>query len=186
MNGSEARLALRGLWTLARFDRQGVSLLDPTTDGCRRSFRVYLIALPIFLFITLIEIGSLKPDDDAVLSVLARFLGYVTNCVAFPLAAAPLLRWLGRPERWPQLTTGYNWLALAQYTGLAMLVVLGHIGMPGDAVTLLSVGVWFFSLLVEGFMFEAILETGFTTAAALVLLDLVLSEGIDTFSRSFH
>ncbi len=167
----EAKAALIGVWRLIRFDRSGISGFDPSIAGTARSCWAYALALPALLIFILFDLDALPKGDNAVVSVIAVVTAYIATGAAFPLAALAMLRWLGRDARWPLLVTGYNWLLLCRYIAGATLLVLIRLGMPDAAIWLLLL----FRLIVEGFMFEVILDVGVLAATALVLLDFVIS-----------
>lgn len=169
--------ALAGLLRLALFDRSGVQSFGRDLDACRRSFAVYLVGLPLFLLVDgIAALGS--STETPALFTAAQLIGNVIETAGFLLLLRPLLSRFGRAERWAWFVTGYNWYSIGQITLFVALLGLAP-GLPSGALRLLFGAFHVYALVVEAFLADAILEIGGLRAAAIVLLDVLFSLGID-------
>jgi hypothetical protein len=104
----EFKTALGAALRLSVFDRSGASALAGDMAACARSFWTCVLALPSLYLPLAFELAAMPTGGHPVPVLIARSLGYVVGCVAFPLAAFPMLRWFEKAERWPKLVYGYT------------------------------------------------------------------------------
>ena len=175
----EALQALAAIFRLARFDRHGAGVFTDDLDQCARSFRACVLAAPFFMGIQLYQLLMVdKPaPDEFFLALVTDSTAFVIQCVLFPLVLIPLLRWYRREAGWARAVTAYNWCNLAQLTFLIGVdLVFGGLNIGQPFAQVLTVLADLFCFVVEGFIFEVILEVGVLRAAILVLVNIVLDQ----------
>jgi hypothetical protein len=188
LSASELRNALVGSVRLARGDPTGMVFFDRSPEGCLRSFAAALITLPgfyILLALTLTEADLARSGLGQILTV--ETIGYAISWTAFPLAVIPILRQLGRDDRWVDFITAYNWSAVLQTA--AQLLAHAMAGIDGVAPTLgvIIVLVTLAATLVyEWFIAKTALGITDLPATGIVLLDLMLGILISTVTRALY
>jgi hypothetical protein len=181
----ETAKALEGIFRIARFDRAGAASFGADRRACARSFWAYVLALPATLLLLAIDIWVFGVDQPW-LYATSHLIGDVIEAAGFPLMLLPLTRWLGRGQRWAWLVTGYNWYGMV--TTIASVTLLGAVSdFPGGiGVNVLRLSEVYF-IVLEAFMFDAILEIGAVRAGVLVLIDygfqLAVGQIADWISR---
>lgn len=174
------RLALR--------DEKAIGAFDMTVDGFFKSFAALLLALPLFVLlnygwahviaaIAASDPGALR-DASAEFSPLdfsifaAIFLG---PWVIFPFVALAILKFLRQTSRFTALVIAFNWGRIVILLIQLPPVVLFGAGMISaqDSVLLemMMVGL---TLYYRYFMAQSALQTGWATAMAVALVDLML------------
>ena len=155
--------AIYGTWRLAHFDPDGMRYFDPSITGFWRSFRVAVLAAPLWIIFMVLDLASQPVTGGWFRLVAAETIGYVIQWVAFPLAAFYLTHLTDRQREYFVFITALNW---------ASLIMLG-IQLPGDVLTHLplipsGLGV----ILVWGAQAAALIYEWFITRTALRLSGL--------------
>jgi hypothetical protein len=184
----EVSHGIYGAWRLARFDATAMVWFDRSIDGVWRSFWAPAIAYPGILFLIAQRI---TPEEQAQ-SGLARILlvesiGYVIGCVAFPLVALLLCRWLERERQWLDLVIAYNWATVVEtvfVVAIAAILALGIV--PEGMAEFIGLAKLIALIVYEWFIARVTLEAGGVAAAVIVLIDFVLTFGLDAVTRSLY
>jgi hypothetical protein len=173
----EIAQALGSVLRLARFDRTGAAGFGRDLVACRRSFWAYVIGLPAILLLIGLQVLSAETGRPELLAA-TQSIAYGIEAAGFPLLLLPVLRRLGRAERWAWFVTAYNWFTLAQTLLLVTVICLAN-GLPEPALRILIIAVNVYGLVVEAFLAESVLEIGGLRAGAIVLLDVFFGLGVD-------
>lgn len=184
----EGRLALIGLWRLARGDHDGLGWFDRSLDGFWRSFRAAIPCYPLYLLLLLLRVAAADWQNAGALRILvAETIGYVISWTAFPLAMLSVVRWIGRSDRFFDFMVPYNWYQLPQSV---LFVAVGLVSADGLADSGAAQGVAVIAaaavLGFEWYLARVALDTSRGGAALVVLVDLVLGALIDWASGSLY
>lgn len=169
---AELEIALLGLLRLARFDAGFAGFFDLTRNGARRSFRLAMPLLPLWLL--LLNLNTDWKDSDMTRVISAELIGYVLSWVSFPLLlllAAPLI------DRGPKIYGAvaiYNWLSVLSMGLQVPIEIAAYSGMGTAWDLTLSLAALFFVLACEFFAFRRILEISIEMTIALVVVDFIL------------
>jgi hypothetical protein len=169
---AELEIALLGLLRLARFDAGFAGFFDLTRNGARRSFRLAMPLLPLWLL--LLNLNTDWKDFDMTRVISAELIGYVLSWVCFPLTlllAAPLI------DRGPRIYGAisiYNWLSVLSMGLQIPIEIAVYSGMGSEWDLMLSLTALFFVLACEFFAFRRILEISIEMTIALVVVDFIL------------
>jgi hypothetical protein len=169
----EFRLAAKGLYRLALFDRSFLDFFDRSTAGVLRSFGLFLLLLPIVLWQVWMTYD--QPIDNLFLFLAGRSVASAYNWILFPFLIVFAARYLDRDAEAAGGIAIYNWtnvlwIALQMPTTLALVL-----GVPVNVAQLLWLALLVASFVIEGFMFVVVLRLVLWQAAALVALDFLLS-----------
>jgi len=184
----EMRLALTGALRLARGDPSGMACFVASLDGFWRSFRAALICYPMFLILLDYR---LTPEQEAVSEmwriVTAETIGYAIAWAAYPLAALPLARWLGREERFLRFMVAYNWCQVPQ-TVLFLIVAAIAGGQPHLAALpqMAELIAAITALAYEWYVARLTLALRNSRAVLFVLLDIVLGSMVSRVTESLY
>ena len=168
--------ALYGSLRLAFGDKNGMSYFNTTHLGFWRSFTAAIIVAPIFIL--LLNVRYIVSDSDI---NLFRFISiyataYVIGWMVFPLIINYITGMLGNGERFVGYIVIYNWASVLQnfiYLPFAILVEAHLIyGTTAAIIGLCLLGLVF---LYTSFITKTALEVSNGIAAAIVVLDLILS-----------
>jgi hypothetical protein len=184
----EARLALVGLWRLARGDHGGLDCFDRSIDGFWRSFRAAIPCYPLYLLLLVMRAAAADWQRVGAWRILTvETIGYVVSWTAFPLAMLSVARWIGRSDRFFDFMVPYNWYQLPQ-SMLFALVGLISANEPPDSAVVQAVAIIAAAavLAFEWYLARVAFDTGRAAAALVVLVDLVLGALIDWASGSLY
>ena len=173
---AELRWALVGCLRLARGDRGGLACVDRSLDGFWRSFLSGFLSYPFFLVLLTMRVSLADWKAAGGLQIiLIETIGYVISWVAFPLVMLPVLRWIGREQRFFDFMVPYNWCQLPQ----SILFVL--VGLESETAVLsapisqtIEIAAAIAVLVYEWYIARVALETSGAAATLVVLVDLVL------------
>lgn len=173
----EFEIAVRGLLRLARFDAGFAGFFDLSQDGARRSFRLALPLLPLYL--AMLHINTTWPADaDLARVVFAETIGYVVMWAAFPLLLIGVGRVIDRtPKVWGAIAV-YNWLSVLSMALQLPIVLAIYSGLSGDLGLMLGLLALGFVIACEYFAFRRLLDIGIEMTIALVLVDFILGQAI--------
>lgn len=184
LNPAELTTAIYAAARLLRFDATALALFDSSIDGYWKSFNAAVVVAPIYLMLLLVTL--LGGDIDSPLRFLAaESIGYVIGWVAFPLAMVYIARHLGRDEFYLRYIVAFNWFHVPQALIMLPVSLLGGATvLPSPMVFLLGVGVLSAMLMYDWFIARIALQIDGVTAAAIVLIDLLLSMLINGAAHS--
>jgi hypothetical protein len=172
---AEFEIALRGLLRLARFDAGFAGFFDLSRDGARRSFRLALPLLPLYL--VLLHLNADWPDGTDMVRVIAsELIGYGALWCAFPLLLISTARMIDRgPRIWGAIAI-YNWLSVLAVAIQLPIEVATFCGLAepwGDRLGLLA---QFFVIACEFFAFKRVLDIGIELTIGLVVVEFILGQ----------
>jgi hypothetical protein len=169
--------ALYGAWRLMRFDAGGLTWFDASLTGFWRSFFAAVVVAPAFALLVWLEFQARTEPFNGAWAALVMSVTYVLGWAVFPLAAIPITRLLSLSDRYVPLIVAYNWISVPQVV-LFLVVGLagGRTADPSAAAMLLEMGAVAYILVYQWFVVRAALQTNALTAAAIVILDIVLGE----------
>jgi hypothetical protein len=171
---SEALGALKGAWRLAHADPGGLAYFDRSVEGYWRSFRAAAIVAPGYLLLLAVHYGAVPPTAGPLRLAVVEVICYVIVWVAYPLAMEPVCRALGREREYVGYIVVYNWAVLLQVSALLLAILLA-LGLPEGLGDALVTGVRLALLLYVWMIARLALGVGAFAAAAIVVLDTVLS-----------
>ena len=169
---AEFEIALLGLLRLVRFDAGFAGFFDLSQQGARRSFRLALPLLPIWLL--LINLNTDWKDADVLRIGSAELIGYALSWICFPLLLLLSARVIDRGARIYGAIAIYNWLSVLMMGLQVPIEIAAYYGMSATWDLTLSFGSLFFVLACEFFAFRRILEISIEMALMLVFVDFVL------------
>lgn len=172
----EASTALYGAFRLARMDERGLSFFDVSVTGFWRSFYAALLVAPLYALLLLVRYVTGFERTSAVRYVLIEFTAYAISWLAFPVAMDPIAGYLGRPERYVRYIVAYNWAAVLQNAVYLPITIFGLTGaLPQGAAGALAMIALVLIFVYTWFITRAALAVPGSTAAGIVILDLLLS-----------
>ena len=169
---AEIEIALLGLLRLARFDAAFAGFFDLSQQGARRSFRLALWLLPVWLFI--INLNMDWKEAELTRVVAAQLIGYTLSWVCFPLLLLSIARVLDRGAQIYGAIAIYNWLSVLSTAINLPIEIAGHYGMSDSWSLTLGYGSVFFVLACEFFAFQRILQVSIGMALVLVGVDFIV------------
>jgi hypothetical protein len=170
---AEFEIALRGLLRLARFDAAFAGFFDLSRDGAKRSFRLAIPLLPVYLL--LLNLNTPWPEgSDTVRIGSAELIGYAISWTVMPL----LLLWCASAFRLGPRVFGaiavYNWLSVLSTAIQVPIWIAIYVGLDPEVGTLLGHGAAIFVTACEFFVFKRLLDIAFEAALALAIADFFL------------
>ncbi len=179
---AEFGAALAGVRGLLRLDAKALALFNATHDGFWRSFWAAAIMAP-FALIALVREADAVPPDSLWRFVAFQVIAYAVGWLAYPLVMVRIADLLGRRDRYFQYMVAYNWFHVAWAVLGGPIMLLGVIGViPPMGEGVLNLVVLVVLLGYEWFITRHALKVEAGTAAALVIIDLLLSVIIDRLS----
>ena len=169
---AEFEIAVHGLLRLARFDAGFAGFFDLSQKGARRSFRLALWLLPVWLLIVNLNMDWGKAELTRV--VAAQLIGYTLSWVCFPLLLLSVARLLDRGAQIFGAIAIYNWLSVLSTAINLPIEIAGHYGMSDTWNMTLGFGSLFFVLACEFFAFQRILQISIGMALVLVGVDFIV------------
>ena len=184
----EARLAVAGTLRLAIGDRGGLACFDRSLDGFWRSFRAAVICYPLYLVLLAMRITLAEWERSGGWHIVTvETIGYVIAWVAFPLLMLNVTRVIGRAHRYFDFMVPYNWCQVPQSVLLVLVGIESETGIlgarAGETIDLIAA---FATLVYEWYIARVALETTGSTAAFVVLVDLVLGVALSRVSGSLY
>lgn len=176
---TELRRALRGTWLLARFDARGFVWFDASPGGFWRSFWAAALVAPFEVAVAAGEMIA-KPPPAPLRFALAQATGLAVGWLLWPLLSHYLVGWLGRRERYFTYMVAYNWFHVPM-TLIQLPVTVLFVAGAADSQGVLAL--WLVTLIAvlgyEWFITRSGLALGGATAAALTLIDFLVSVFLD-------
>lgn len=166
-----------GLRRLLRFDILGFACFDTTAEGVRRSFRAAWVVAPIYAIDSLLMFLSAPTAVTFPQFAIMRVLTYIILWTLWPVTVFDLSRWLGCQEHFAKYIVAYNWFRVIESTAMVPLIILqqspfGHNPMVESLLLTMMVAM----IVYNWFIIRVGLRVGATTAFALVVIDLLLSD----------
>lgn len=172
LSASEIARGVQGAQRLLRGDRAGPFNFDSTAAGCARSFRLMLVAAPLYAFYLLIEYDGLDVAADFWEIASAEGLRYLLEWLLYPVLFYEIARRRGWLDRYFRYITALNWINLPS----VILLVLGAALMavaPAGLATLISFAVT--AVIFYWFLMATrlVLGVGWPTAGLLLIINVV-------------
>lgn len=180
----ETSRALYGVWLFARLDPTAEALFGNSLAAARRSFVVAVIMAPLFALQAFIDFDGTPLADPWIYGVV-QALSYVILWTAWPVLMATLAPALGRADRYGVYIAASNWFVLAEFAILFPLTILESASLLPEAAVaeaqqMIQIGL----MLYEWFIARNTLKISATMAAALVLIEFLLTVLIAVSARA--
>ncbi len=170
---------LQGVMRVVRLDADGLACFDDSPAGFWRSFWVAALLAPLAMVTMLVHAATLE-DPEATRYVLLGAIGYVVTWVAFPLAMVYVCDLLERPQRYIRYIVAHNWFRLIEAAMMyPVWLLMTATATDIDAVAFLLMLAMSAVLVYDWFIAKSALDLDGGTAAAVVLIGLLLSLLID-------
>jgi hypothetical protein len=175
---AELEIALLGLLRLARFDAAFTGFFDLSVHGARRSFRLSLWLLPIFLFLSHLNAGW-PEGTDMTRVVAAELIGYALMWTCFPLLLVALAGIIEGGNRIYGAIAVYNWLSVVSVGLQTPIWVAFYFGLDINWAAALGDIVLLYISACVFFAFRRLLELHIGMIIALVIADYALSRSLE-------
>jgi len=172
----EFRLGCQGLYRLAFLNRGFLGYFDRSSAGAVRSFGLALPLLPLFLWLVWLNLE--QPLPSVGLYLTAKTVGYAYSWILFPFVILAAAQMLHRNQEAAGCITIYNWTSVLWMFLQLPVSLMVALAIAPDMAKLLHLALFVASLIIEGFLFIATLRVVLWQAAALVAIDLVLSQAV--------
>jgi len=185
---TEVQLAVGGALRLAIGDRRGLGFFDVSLDGFWRSFRAAVICYPLYVLLLCFRVSAAPPPGSGLATILlVETIDYVALWAAFPLVVLPVIRWLGRENRFLAFMVAYNWSQVPQ---TALLFLVGLDGATGllapSAVQTATLIATLAVLVYEWYIARVALAVGGLQAGLIVMLDLLLGTAMGQVAEGLY
>jgi hypothetical protein len=175
--------ALYGAWRLAHFDADGMRYFDRSIAGFWRSFRVALLAAPLWIIILGVNLAPMHIGGSWIRLVTAETIGYVIAWVAYPLAAFYLTRLIDRQKEYVGFIVALNWSTLIQLAIMTPAHVIAATGLLSfDFNLILVLGAELAYLVYEWFITRTALRLSGLGAVGFVVVDFVIGNLVNQIS----
>ena len=172
----EISRSLFSAWLLARFDRNGAYLFDNTQEAFWRSFWAAFIAFPAFAILLLLRSVHVEIGVGPFWALVIQGTGYVIGWVAFPYLMFYVAVLTGKDKFYCRYIAAYNWAVILQITLMLGITALTASGLVPQALgVLLMAGTVIAIFAYQGFIAHAALEVPAMGAVGIVVLDLIVS-----------
>ncbi len=181
---AEALSSLKGSWLILRLkDDEALAHFNFSESGFWRSFSAFIPAALIYLLAARLGIPAQAQTDSQQAAILGSLIAGVLNLalqwVAWPLVMVPAARILGLARRYGAYIIVYNWSSVLVLLVQVPPQALYYAGLIGkDAAGFFSLVLLVLILVYRWRIARLALEAPALIAAALVLLDMVISVAI--------
>ncbi|MEX2202016.1 MAG: hypothetical protein WD711_11515 [Dongiaceae bacterium] len=176
LTGSEIVRSVYGMVRLARLDPIGFEWLDRSADGFWRSFRLAVLLLPAFALHVYYDLSDIEIAASLPRILAVEGIYYVIAWTAFPVFVHPIAVALGREQRYVGYIVAVNWSQVIQYGLLIPVETLLFLGNGGGIGIFLGIVVFFALVFYLWFIAKTALDIPGTTAAGIVVLDILISQ----------
>lgn len=170
---ARAATGIFGAWVLAKRDPGGVAYFDDSPRGFWHSFSAALILLPAVLALGVLD-GTIGGEAGIFRPLSVEMIAYVIQWTAFPVIMAQVSEAMGRGHRYIRYIVANNWASVIQMAVFLPVAVLAMVA-PGGGVVVVGMMVTILLLIYQAYVAHVALEVPALPAAALVLLNVVLS-----------
>ncbi|WP_374310098.1 hypothetical protein [Dongia sp.] len=174
---AEARAAFTGLMLLLRFDAGFVNWFDRSPEGARRSFRLMVPMLPVFLFRLFTEV-DLASAATPLLAIVTIGTCYVLGWVMFPLILILVGRAIERETQAIGALSSYNWFGAGLSVIACALSLVESSGALGGIPSLLFSALIIASLVYETYQLHVLMGIGYIGAGILAIVDYTLAQSL--------
>lgn len=173
-SAAQIRTGLAGALAILRREPAAMAGFDLSFEGFLASFTAALLSFPAYLLLVLRGLVEEGPPIALPLLLLIETGGYVLGWLAFPLAAALVLRSMGEGRRFVPLVVANNWAAVLQIHFLLAAVILSAL-LPHPTGAGLATAATLAALAYQWLVVRTALEAPGQVAAGFVLLDVIVS-----------
>jgi hypothetical protein len=167
--------ALYGAWRLAHLDAGGMRYLDRSLDAFWRSFQVAVLAAPLWIVITAVQLAQMNATGGWFRVATAEAISYVISWVAFPLASFYISSFIDRERQYLGTIVALNWSQLLQLAFVLPVVLLMGSGLlPDPLAWLVGMAAQLALLIYEWFIIRTALNTTGLVAVGFVVLDFMI------------
>lgn len=177
--GPEIRRGIQGAIAILRRDPGAMASFDLSFEGFLRSFSAALLAFPAYLVLVLRGLSDEPPALAFPLLLLIETAGYLVGWLAFPFAAALVLRAMRETRRFVPLVVANNWAALLQIHFLLAAVLVAAVLPPATGAALATAAT-LTALAYQWLVVKTALDAPGQVAAGFVFLDVVVSVLVNT------
>lgn len=174
---AETRAALTGLKLLLRFDAGFVNWFDRSPAGARRSFRLMLPMLPVFLLRLFTKV-DLASEPTTLLAIVTIGTCFVLGWVMFPLVLILVGRAIERETQAIGALSSYNWFGVGLSIVACALTLIDSTGAFGSIPGLMFSGLIVASLVYETFQLHVLMGIGYLGAGLLTIVDYTLARSL--------
>ena len=179
--------ALYGTWRFARLDRGAMRYFDLSHRGVWHSFWAAALCYPFDIAVVIHHLDADTLAQSGLLHILiVETISYVAGWAAYPLIALGLCTWLGREEQGFDFVVAYNWAQVPQGLLSAFVVLAAAPLLPDDLVPDLGLLIIALCAGYEWFIARIAIGAGGWIAAAMVLIDYVLSSILNSTATSLY
>jgi hypothetical protein len=183
MAGNDILRAAHGAGRLALRDPGGMAYFDLSYEGFWRSFAIYGLVLPAYLFLAAARIEGGGQDLGALM--LAKTLSFAASVVAFPLAMIAVSRAFNLRAHYVPFIVAYNWSQIIVVALAVLIAALGNLLPLGRTIELtLSILLLLWSLYFLWFIARVALQASGQLAAAITALEFALSLAVQSAVES--
>lgn len=180
----EVSRSIYGAWRLARFDANGVSFFDNTTEAFWRSFWAAAIVLPLYAVLMIIRNTGVTIAVGPVYAFFVHTIGYAIGWLVFPFAMYYIAVLTDRQQWYCRYIAAYNWAVVLQVTLLLIVSSLAATGLLSPGIGLIMSMIVIAAVLIyQGFIAQVALQATLPGAIGIVLLDFLLSLMVDGWSN---
>jgi hypothetical protein len=181
---AEMGSSLYGAWRLAHFDPDGMRYFDRSLTGFWRSFRVAILAAPLWIIILAVNLAQMQMTGGWPRMVFAEIIAYVIAWVAYPLAAFYVTRLINREREYVGFIVALNWGALLQLAILTPAHAVAGTGLlPTGAAVALVLTAEFAALSYEWFITRTALKISGLGSAGFVLIDFMIGNLVNQIAN---
>ena len=167
----EAKLSVRGVIRVLRFDPDGVDDFNLTLEGYWRSFYAALFLLPLYL--VYLQAAPIPEGVGVGRYWLIEAIAYPLTWTLWPLFAIYICVSAGVARRYTTYIVIHNWAQILLFGGQLLLVVLAFAADPGGPGAGLIVPVWIAVLSVETLIVRVTLGVTWPQAIMIEALSFV-------------
>lgn len=186
VSAREFALAMYGCWRFVRLDRSAVQYFDNTPEAFWKSFNAALFAAPAYALLVLLNFADHPVDAGAMRVVAVETITYVIGWVLFPLVMISFTDTAGCSRFYYRFIGAWNWSIVLQVFVYLGVIAFGASGAIPGGGGFVALAVTVAILVYQGYIAHVMLETGPGPAALIVLIDVVISVGLNAASNWFY
>jgi hypothetical protein len=182
----EISSSIYGAWRLARVDREGMNWFNHSIAGFWHSFFVAVLVAPLLAPVLVFRFIGSTDEFDVGHTIASELISYGLGWIVFPIVALLVCRLMNLTEDYVSYIIAYNWSHIIPAALILPIVLSAILGLvPSDLVDFALLAVTFAVFGYRWFIARVALSADGLTAAALVVLeviiDLLLYGGVKKF-----
>jgi len=174
LSSPEIARGMQGALRFLQRDPAAPAYFDNTFAACLRSFRVMVLAAPIYGVYLLLHYSSVETAADGAEILAVEALRYVVDWLLFPVIFYEIARRRGWLDRYPRYIVALNWIGLPAMILVVMAEAVAAVA-PAIVAALVAYGAQ--ALLFYWFLMATrlTLRSSWLLAALLLIVDWVPS-----------